>query len=263
MTLHTLSSGSQGNCLLLSDGDTHILVDAGISTRRIKAGLAQLELSMDELDGILITHEHTDHISGLATLIKHHSIPLYTSPGTARQLAYRLAGVEPLLRPRDPGTEFCIGSCRVTAFATSHDAAQSMDYRIDGSGSVGILTDTGYVTDEAAQVLPGVSLLVLESNHDVEYLRSGPYPYTLKQRILGSQGHLSNDDAAAFAAQMAAAGTRCIVLAHLSRENNTPQRAWDTVQRRLNTVEAEVLLEVAPRSEVSPPYGMEVPVCSE
>ena len=153
MTLHTLSSGSQGNCLLLSDGDTHILVDAGISTRRIKAGLAQLELSMDELDGILITHEHTDHISGLATLIKHHSIPLYTSPGTARQLAYRLAGVEPLLRPRDPGTEFCIGSCRVTAFATSHDAAQSMDYRIDGSGSVGILTDTGYVTPEAVRAV--------------------------------------------------------------------------------------------------------------
>ena len=102
MTLHTLSSGSQGNCLLLSDGDTHILVDAGISTRRIKAGLAQLELSMDELDGILITHEHTDHISGLATLIKHHTVPLYASPGTARQLAYRLAGVEPLLRPQDP-----------------------------------------------------------------------------------------------------------------------------------------------------------------
>ena len=263
MTLHTLSSGSQGNCLLLSDGDTHILVDAGISTRRIKAGLAQLELSMDELDGILITHEHTDHISGLATLIKHHSIPLYASPGTARQLAYRLAGVEPLLRPREPGCQFEVGQCLVTAFETSHDAAQSMDYRIDGSGSVGILTDTGYVTDEAAQVLPGVSLLVLESNHDVEWLRSGPYPYSLKARILGDEGHLSNDAAAEFAARMARCGTRCIILAHLSRENNTPQRAWDTVQRRLNTVEAEVLLEVAPRSEVSPPYGMEVPVCSE
>ena len=251
MTLHTLSSGSQGNCLLLSDGDTHILVDAGISTRRIKAGLAQLELSMDELDGILITHEHTDHISGLATLIKHHSIPLYTSPGTARQLAYRLAGVEPLLRPRDPGTEFCIGSCRVTAFATSHDAAQSMDYRIDGSGSVGILTDTGYVTDEAAQVLPGVSLLVLESNHDVEYLRSGPYPYTLKQRILGSQGHLSNDDAAAFAAQMAAAGTRCIVLAHLSRENNTPAMARFAVETALSAAGLDPALSVAPRDTLS------------
>ena len=151
----------------------------------------------------------------------------------------------------------------VTAFATSHDAAQSMDYRIDGSGSVGILTDTGYVTPEAEETLPGVGLLVLESNHDVEWLRSGPYPYSLKARILGDEGHLSNDAAAEFAARMARCGTRCIILAHLSRENNTPQRAWDTVQRRLNTVEAEVLLEVAPRSEVSLPYGTEVPVCSE
>ena len=263
MTLHTLSSGSQGNCLLLSDGGTHILVDAGISTRRIKTGLAQLELSMDELDGILITHEHTDHISGLATLIKHHTVPLYASPGTARQLAYRIAGIESLLRPVEPGTVFSVGDCRVTVFRTSHDAAQSMDYRIDGSGSVGILTDTGYVTPEAEAALAGVDTLVLESNHDVEWLRSGPYPYSLKARILGDEGHLSNDAAAEFAARMARCGTRCIVLAHLSRENNTPQRAWDTVQRRLNTVEAEVLLEVAPRSEVSPPYGMEVPVCSE
>ena len=251
MTLHTLSSGSQGNCLLLSDGGTHILVDAGISTRRIKAGLAQLELSMDELDGILITHEHTDHISGLATLIKHHAVPLYASPGTARQLAYRLAGVEPLLRPREPGCQFEVGQCLVTAFETSHDAAQSMDYRIDGSGSVGILTDTGYVTDEAAQVLPGVSLLVLESNHDVEYLRSGPYPYTLKQRILGSQGHLSNDDAAAFAVQMAAGGTRCIVLAHLSRENNMPSLAYQTTVAALTALGARP--EVDYRLQVAAP----------
>lgn len=154
-----------------------------------------------------------------------------------------------------------MGQCLVTAFETSHDAAQSMDYRIDGSGSVGILTDTGYVTDEAAQVLPGVSLLVLESNHDVEYLRSGPYPYTLKQRILGSQGHLSNDDAAAFAAQMAACGTRCIVLAHLSRENNTPQRAYDTVRRALDACGASVELLVAPRDELSPAYETENALC--
>ena len=250
MTLHTLSSGSQGNCLLLSDGDTHILVDAGISTRRIKAGLAQLELSMDELDGILITHEHTDHISGLATLIKHHSIPLYASPGTARQLAYRLAGVEPLLRPREPGCQFEVGQCLVTAFETSHDAAQSMDYRIDGSGSVGILTDTGYVTDEAAQVLPGVSLLVLESNHDVEWLRSGPYPYSLKARILGDEGHLSNDAAAEFAARMAQCGTRCIILAHLSRENNTPDIARQTAVCGMQMAgiedESRYILDVAP-----------------
>ena len=260
MTLHTLSSGSQGNCLLLSDGGTHILVDAGISTRRIKTGLARLGLSMDELDGILITHEHTDHISGLATLIKHHAVPLYASPGTARQLAYRLAGVEPLLRPRDPGTEFCIGSCRVTAFATSHDAAQSMDYRIDGSGSVGILTDTGYVTPEAEEVLPGVGMLVLESNHDVEWLLSGPYPYYLKQRIAGRCGHLSNDDAAAFARRMAESGTRRFVLAHLSRENNTPARALQVMETALAGL--NVLVDVAPRSELSTCYEAEVTLCS-
>ena len=262
MTIHTLASGSEGNCLLLSDGGVHLLLDAGISTRRIKAGLLQLGLTMADVDGVL-THEHSDHVSGLQTMVKHHRIPIYTSPGTARQLAYRIAGIESLLRPVEPGTVFSVGDCRVTVFRTSHDAAQSVDYRVDGSASVGFLTDTGYVTPEAEATLAGVDTLVLESNHDVEWLRSGPYPYSLKARILGDEGHLSNDAAAEFAARMARCGTRCIVLAHLSRENNTPQRAWDTVQRRLNTVEAEVLLEVAPRSEVSPPYGTEVLVCSE
>lgn len=253
MTIHTLASGSEGNCLLLSDGGVHLLLDAGISTRRIKAGLLQLGLTMADVDGVLITHEHSDHVSGLQTMVKHHRIPIYTSPGTARQLAYRIAGIESLLRPVEPGTVFSVGDCRVTVFRTSHDAAQSVDYRVDGSAAVGFLTDTGYVTPEAETALAGVDTLVLESNHDVEWLRSGPYPYSLKARILGDEGHLSNDAAAEFAARMARCGTRHIILAHLSRENNTPQRAWDTVQRRLNTVEAEVLLEVAPRSEVSPP----------
>lgn len=254
MILHTLSSGSQGNCLLLSDGGTHLLVDAGISTRRIRAGLAQLGVPMEQLSGVLITHEHADHISGLATFIKHYAIPLYTSPGTARQLAFRLAGVEPLLRQQEPGSVFSVGGCRVTAFATSHDAAQSMGFRVDGSGTVGILTDTGYVTQEAAAVLPGVDTLVLESNHDVDMLRSGPYPYYLKQRILSRQGHLSNEAAAEFAAQMALSGTRQIVLAHLSRDNNTPLRAQETVARALRLAGAEAELTVAPRSELSRAY---------
>lgn len=106
MTLHTLSSGSQGNCLLLSDGGTHILVDAGISTRRIKAGLARLDLSMDDLDGILITHEHTDHISGLATLIKHHTVPLYASPGTAGSWRIAWRGWSRCCGPRTPEPNF-------------------------------------------------------------------------------------------------------------------------------------------------------------
>lgn len=261
MILHTLSSGSQGNCLLLSDGDTHLLVDAGISTRRIRMGLAQLGVNIEALSGVLITHEHVDHISGLATFVKHYSVPLYTSPGTARQLAYRLAGVEKLLRQQEPGCTFSVGGCRVTAFATSHDAAQSMGFRIDGSGSVGILTDTGYVTEETAAVLPGVETLVLESNHDVDMLRSGPYPYYLKQRILGGQGHLSNEAAAEFAARMAAEGTRQIVLAHLSEENNTPLRAEETVARALRLAGVQAALSVAPRSELSRGYAIGEGLC--
>lgn len=156
MTIHTLASGSEGNCLLLSDGGVHLLLDAGISTRRIKAGLLQLGLTMADVDGVLITHEHSDHVSGLQTMVKHHRIPIYTSPGTARQLAYRIAGIESLLRPVEPGTVFSVGDCRVTVFRTSHDAAQSVDYRVDGSAAVGFLTDTGYVTPEAETALAGV-----------------------------------------------------------------------------------------------------------
>lgn len=134
---------------------------------------------------------------------------------------------------------------------------------MDGSASVGFLTDTGYVTPEAEAALAGGRYAGAGEQPRRGVARRRPYPYSLKARIAGDEGHLSNDAAAEFAARMARCGTRCIILAHLSRENNTPQRAWDTVQRRLNTVEAEVLLEVAPRSEVSLPYGMEVPVCSE
>ena len=261
MTIHTLASGSEGNCLLLSDGGVHLLLDAGISTRRIKAGLLQLGLTMADVDGVLITHEHSDHVSGLQTMVKHHRIPIYTSPGTARQLAYRIAGIESLLRPVEPGAVFSVGDCRVTVFRTSHDAAQSVDYRVDGSASVGFLTDTGYVTPEAEAALAGVDTLVLESNHDEDWLLSGPYSYYLKQRILGNRGHLSNDAAAALAQRMASAGTRQFVLAHLSRENNTPQRAYDTVRRALDACGASVELLVAPRDELSPAYETENALC--
>jgi len=262
LTLHTFASGSEGNCLLISGGQTHILLDAGISCKRITASLAALGLGMDDIDAILITHEHSDHVCGLATLVKRHQLPVYTTAATGRQLAYRTAGIEPLLRHIAPGDVFGVGEIRVTVFPTSHDAADSVDYRFDcGGSSIGVLTDTGYVTDEAAESLRGVALLVLESNHDVEWLKSGPYPYPLQQRILGDYGHLSNDTAARFAVCMAQRGTRQFVLAHLSRENNTPQRALDTVARALSDYDASVC--VAPRSEVSCGYEAEVTLCSE
>lgn len=260
ISLHTLASGSEGNSLLVSADGTHLLVDAGISARRIKQSLALLDLTPDDLSAILITHEHTDHTAGLATLLKHHAVPLYASGGTAFYLRSRLPGLDDHLRLVSPGSVFAVGPAQVTVFATSHDAGEGVDYRIDcGGESVGILTDTGFVPEPAAAALTGVDLLVLESNHDVDWLLSGPYPYPLKQRILGRRGHLSNEDAAAFARRMAECGTRCIVLAHLSRENNTPQRALAVMETALSGL--DVTVEVAPRGELSACYGAEVALC--
>jgi phosphoribosyl 1,2-cyclic phosphodiesterase len=143
----------------------------------------------------------------------------------------------------------------VTAFPTSHDAPGSCGFRLDAAGgAVGVLTDTGYVTDEAADILEGVDLAVLEANHDIETLRSGPYPYYLKQRILGAQGHLSNEDAARFAAVLAQSGTSEIILAHLSRENNTPAMAQTAVERALSAAGVSPLLSVAPRDCLGPAH---------
>ena len=141
-------------------------------------------------------------------------------------------------------------------------ARESIDFRIDSEeGSVGILTDTGYVTDEAREALCGVELLVLESNHEPEWLRSGPYPYPLKKRILGPWGHLSNQDAAHFAVEMARQGTQQIILAHLSKENNTPAQALEVVSRAIRAEELEAEVSVAPRKELSHAYCLEGVLC--
>lgn len=234
-TLHTLASGSSGNALVLSRGDTHLLVDAGISCRRITTALQALGIAPADLTGILITHTHTDHISGLQILLKRTHCPVLSSPRVCRELEYRLAGIQDRLDP----IPFChpreLGDFTVTAVPTSHDAPGSCGFRLDSSdGSAGILTDTGYITDEAAEILPGVDLAVLETNHDVETLRSGPYPYYLKRRILGTEGHLCNEDAARFAVTLAQAGASELILAHLSRENNTPAMALRAVETALS-----------------------------
>ena len=262
MTLfHTIASGSSGNAALFSDGGVHILIDMGISCRRTVTALAQLGVRPEELSAILITHEHTDHIQGLATYIKKYRTPILCSPGTARQLRYRLAGVEPLLRTVPLGGRERCGHVEITLLPTCHDCRESSAFRLDtGDTALGYLTDTGCIPEETASALLGCQLLVLESNHDVEWLRSGPYPYYLKERILGAYGHLSNDDAARFAVEMAQRGTREIVLAHLSRENNTPARALDTVQRALDAADCTVRLSAAPRCEVCR-YEVEVLPC--
>ena len=254
-TVHTLASGSSGNALLLSCGESHLLLDAGISCRRITAALRELGLEPGSLSAILITHTHADHISGLQTLLKRCGAPLFATERAGRELAWRLPDAEARLEVLDFGAPRSIGDVVVTAVPTSHDAPGSCGFRLDtADGAVGVLTDTGYVTDEAADALLGVDLAVLEANHDIETLRSGPYPYYLKQRILGPQGHLSNVDAARFAAALAESGASEIVLAHLSRENNTPAMAQTAVEQALSAAGVSPLLSVAPRDCPGPAH---------
>ncbi len=261
-TIHTLASGSSGNALLLSWDGGHILADAGISCRRIRQSLQALGLDLPDLDAVCITHTHTDHISGLQTLLKHTDCPVYATAPAGRDLLRRMAGLEDRLEEAD---RFTVKDCAVTAFPTSHDSPGSCGYRFDTpDGGVGLLTDSGVITPEAEAVLPGVSLAVLEANHDVEALRSGPYPYYLKERILGPGGHLRNEDAAAFAVTLAAAGAQEIILAHLSRENNTPAMALRTVETALRAAGLGPRLSTAPRDRLSGAYRLTGGlVCSE
>lgn len=249
ISLCTFASGSSGNCMLVRGGDTNILIDAGISARRICASLSLLGLSISDIDAVLVTHEHSDHVSALPVLLRKNPLEIYGSSGTVARLADAGSADGSLLRPFSAGERFSVGDCGIETFRTSHDAADSVGYRVECDGSVGILTDTGYVTDEAADALLGSSLLVLEANHDVGRLESGPYPWPLKRRILGDRGHLSNGDAAAFALTCAESGTSDIVLAHLSDKNNTPEMAFSAVRAKLDIHGyPDVAVSVAPRS---------------
>lgn len=251
ITVHTLASGSSGNAAVLTCGGTHLLIDAGISCRRITAALKELGLAPAELTAILVTHTHSDHISGLNTLLKKTDCPILATPRACRELGCRFPGIEPRLMEAEGIV--ALGEVDIQPVPTSHDAPGSCGWRLDTEGgSVGFLTDTGYVTDEALDILPGVDLAVLEFNHDVETLCSGPYPYYLKQRVLGLQGHLCNEDAAQFAVTLAENGAGDIVLAHLSRENNTPAMALNAAAAALDGAGLTPELSVAPRDIVGP-----------
>ncbi len=253
MEFYTLASSSAGNAALVCHENTHILIDAGISCRRITQSLAALSLTLDDLDGILITHEHIDHVRALGTLQKKHAVPLYASFGTAAALDYPA----PYLHAFAADETFAIKDLQIRSFRTSHDAKESVGYRIESSdGSLAVLTDTGFITDDAHDAALGADMLLLESNHDVVMLKNGSYPYYLKQRILGECGHLSNEAAAEFAVECVRAGTSDILLAHLSGENNTPSLAEYAVGRALQARGLSVRLAAAPRDTIS-----EVHIC--
>ena len=250
----TLARGSSGNCTVVSDGRIHILIDAGISTRRIAQGLKELGIELRHLSGVLITHEHIDHVAALPVLCRQTGAALFTAEGTAYELCGKHQGLEDRFRVFSPGQRFALGEWEVETFATSHDCACPVGYAIsDGKRKLALCTDTGYITPEAQEGVRGAHTLIGEFNYDPEMLRTGPYPLHLQERIRGTRGHLSNEMGGELAAWAAEQGARRIVLAHLSQENNRPEIALGAARHALGALGLrsgkDVEVFAAPRSE--------------
>ncbi len=236
----TLYSGSTGNAAYLETPHARILIDAGKCTRSLLASLRSIGVDIDTVDAIFVTHEHSDHVASLEVLAKKHPIPVHILYKSA--LRYSQNPPEALCSVlqiyRDAPFTATVGDVTVTAFPTPHDSRASVGYRFefpddDGVVRLGLATDIGYVTEEIRAGLSGCEAVILESNHDVDMLMDGPYPYDLKLRIRSRRGHLSNRDCADFCAELAGEGTTHFLLAHLSEENNYPDLAFDEAHSAL------------------------------
>ncbi len=259
LLLTVLASGSGGNCTYLGDGGTGLLVDAGISARQILQRMAAAGLADAPIDALLITHEHRDHVQGARVLLKRlatqrrREIPCYMSRGTAGNLPQ---GAEPHgVRVLECGRAVDIGSARVHAFPISHDTAEPVGYRVElAQRQVVVVTDLGRPTALVRAELARAHIAVLEFNHDEEMLLQGPYPWWLKQRVRGSHGHLSNDQAGRLLEEILSPQLRHVVMAHLSQKNNRPARALAAAQAALRRANAQdsVKLTVATQWEPTP-----------
>ena len=234
MRLASIASGSSGNCIYVGTDTTHLLIDAGISARRIEGGLAKLGIKGSELSGILVTHEHSDHIGGLGVFSRKNGIPIYTTRETyERILTARSVGELPdgLHREIFPDVDFSIGDMKISPFSIDHDAANPCAFRVNSQyASAAVVTDLGNYSQYTINHLLGLDALLLESNHDVRMLETGPYPYYLKRRIMGNNGHLSNDSAGRLVGELLHDKFKKVLLGHLSRENNYAQLAYETVR---------------------------------
>lgn len=222
-----LASGSKGNAAYIELDGVRLLIDAGISARRITRSLADLGVDAASLDGVFVTHEHSDHIKGLPTLLKQYRLPLFAPPATLRAIGESLAVPEDTFTPL--AGDVMLGSVAVKSFSTLHDAASPVGYAVCGSEKCALATDLGFLTNDVMAAVEGSDVLILEANHDRELLQSGSYPWRLKQRILSNRGHLSNS-AAAWALVRLKKRPRAVFLAHMSQENNRPELVEETVR---------------------------------
>ena len=223
----TLFSSSKGNCTYVRSGGEEFLIDAGVSARSLERSLCELGTSLSNIRCIFVTHEHSDHINGIFTVLKRFGVPVY-APSASRDALIRHDPLFGEVVPVSCGEVECVlGETSVTAFRTPHDSEGSVCYRFDfGDSTLGFATDIGHITGDVESCLIGCDDIVIESNYDVSMLMNGPYPPSLKRRIQGGRGHLSNSACASFVPRLVNSGARSIVLAHLSPENNTPPVAY-------------------------------------
>jgi phosphoribosyl 1,2-cyclic phosphodiesterase len=227
-----LASGSSGNSAVVTSGDTTVLVDVGVSALQIRRRLEAFGRDPDHVSGILITHEHSDHICGLEVLLKRHQIPVWATHGTWSALPGRATGGGEV----SSGREFRIGDLRITPVATSHDAREPVAFVFDdGDRRIGVCTDTGVFTGLLDQRMAGCEVLLLETNHDADMLRNGPYPWPLKQRIASRVGHLANHQSTEALDRLRSPALRAVAGLHLSEKNNSPRLAEASMREALGS----------------------------
>jgi phosphoribosyl 1,2-cyclic phosphodiesterase len=258
ITVSVLGSGSRGNATFVKTGTTRFLIDAGLSRKELGNRLSAIGEDPAGIDAVLLTHEHNDHGAGLKSLLKELRVQAYLTQGTIRGLKadeYELG--DSAIVPIEGGNTFMVGDAEVTAFPVPHDANEPVAFSITSGGiRVTQLTDTGHLPDSVAENLRAADILILESNHDLEMLRVGPYPWILKQRLMGRHGHLSNFAVGKFFREQYDGHAAHVVLAHLSERNNHPQIARQETLRALRDRGATASVTLTCQQEPTPPIHL-------
>ena len=261
LELCAIASGSSGNCICVGSDHTHLLIDAGVSGKRIESGLNEIELKTSDMQGILVTHEHVDHIAGLGVLARRYGIPIFATEKTVQAIKdTKSVGKidEDLFHVIRPGKRFSVGELLINPISISHDAADPVAYKVmHEDKTVAVVTDLGNYNQAIVDELKGLDALLLEANHDVKMLQTGIYPYYLKQRILSDRGHLSNERSGQLLSELLHDDFGAVVLGHLSKENNYEELAYEAVRLEVtlgdNPYKAEDFpMYVANRDTVSP-----------
>lgn len=260
MRMMSIASGSSGNCIYIGSDSTHILIDAGVSRKRICEGLRSADISISDIDAVFLTHEHSDHVKGAGIIMRNDEISFYSTAGTLDRVVRdpKIGYVDTdLLNTLNKGQSVTVGDLKINAFSISHDAADPVAYTVScGDCKVGVVTDLGVFDDNVLEAMNGCRAFLAEANHDIRMLQAGPYPYDLKRRILGNKGHLSNEASGDLISRLLNDSIEAVFLGHLSKENNFDLLALETVCQTIDLSDTgykgkDFRIEVAHRDKAS------------